>query len=151
MANRNTWKFEFEVKDVLSGCQQRIKFHEDRLVFWGKLRDDAEAKIESSSVVIAGKRNYQGSQQTRGITPASVSYTPSNRVQPHILAKIDPEVQKQYSDACMKIDYHEDKLRAYRDWEKVLTGSKTLGLALDFDDYMFFNVGDRTDDPEAEE
>ena len=123
---RNEWKFEYTANKLATAAQEKIAFHQERLVFWKQKRESVLATIRSEGIevdekIVLGFRNPKSRDWERG---------------GQVMVRND--LQKDLEEVYDKLHWHTEKLGNYEAWEQVLSSNPESRLSLDVDDWQFF-------------
>jgi hypothetical protein len=125
--NRNQWKFAYTADHLLVAAKTKKTWHEGRVNWWTKKRDEIKEKIKSEGIEIdesvafgtegylSNKSNYRG---------ASVS--------------IRNDLVQDLNECVNKVSEHQTKVKEYDAWVQVLESQGKVSLDLNQDDWLFF-------------
>lgn len=118
---RNSWTFEYQVKEVLDACRARMKYHEERIAWWKNERDEVEKKLRDS-----------------GVTFNEPTYTGGARLE----ARLDDTLTSRLAECRTSVNWHENRYNDYEAFEEALFRETAMDnpatLHLTADDVNFF-------------
>lgn len=123
---RNEWKFTYTAGQLAEGADTKLKFHEDRIGFWKKHKEELVAEIRKDGIEVSegaalGYSNPKSRDYERGAK---------------VMVRND---LKDKLDVCMeKLAYHVGKRRDYMGWAQVLKANPEDRLQADMDDWLFY-------------
>lgn len=123
---RENWKFTYTAAKLAEGADAKLKFHEERLVFWKKHKDDLMAEIRKDGLEVSE------STAMGYVHPKARDYERGAKV----MVRND---LKDKLDECMeKLAYHAGKRSDYAGWVQVLKANPEDRLEADIEDWLFY-------------
>lgn len=125
--NRHEWTFTYTADKLLAAAIAKKNWHEGRLNWWAKSRDEIKQTIKSEGIeidesVAYGTENYLSNKSAhRG---AAVS--------------IRNDLVKDLNECVQKVSEHQNKIKDYDAWVQVLESQGQSSLELNQDDWLFF-------------
>ena len=123
---RDTWKFTYTAARLAEGADAKLKFHDERILWWKKRKDELVTQIRTDGIEVAegaalGYSNPKSRDYERGAK---------------VMVRND---LKDKLDECMeKLAYHVGKHRDYDGWAQVLKANLGDRLETDMDDWLFY-------------
>ena|ERR1035437_8676428 len=123
---RDSWKFTYTAARLAEAAQVKLKFHDERVAWWKKRKDDLVAQIRTDGIEVSegaalGYSNPKSRDFERGAK---------------VMVRND---LKDQLDECMeKLAYHVGKRRDYDGWVQVLTANPGDRLDVDMQDWLFY-------------
>lgn len=123
---RDNWKFTYTASRLAEGAETKLKFHEERIAFWKKQKDELVAEIRKDGLEVSE------STALGYASPKSRDYERGAKV----MVRND---LKEKLDECMeKLAYHTGKRRDFAGWVQVLRGNPEEWLEADMEDWLFY-------------
>jgi hypothetical protein len=125
--NRHEWKFMYTADRLLGAATTKKAWHESRLHWWAKKRDEIKETIKSEGIeidesVAFGTETYLSNKSThRGST-----------------VSIRNDLVKDLTECVNKVSEHQNKVKDYDAWMQVLTSQGQATFDLNQDDWLFF-------------
>ena len=119
--NRNSWKFSYTADKLLDAANAKTSFHEGRLSWWAKKKEEVLSSIRSEGLEIDES--------------VALGYTNSGR---NTSVNIRNDLLKDLNECVSKITEHTGKLKEYNAWIQVLHSQGQAALDLNQDDWLFF-------------
>ena len=127
MSNRGVWKFQYPADKLLAAATTKKNWHEGRLQWWIKKRDEMKEKIKEEGIeidesVAFGTEHYLSNKSSyRG---ASVN--------------IRADLVTDLTECVSKVAEHQGKIKDYDAWTQVLASQGQASFDLYQDDWLFF-------------
>lgn len=123
---RDAWKFTYTAASLAQGAQAKCKFHEERIVWWRKRKDELVAQIRADGIEVSEGAALAYSH------PKSRDYERGAKV----MVRNDLRLQL---DECMeKLAHHVSQRRDYDGWVQVLGANPQAQLQADLEDWLFY-------------
>src|SRR6266446_1614774 len=128
MMNRTLWKFSYQANKLLEAAEIKHNWHEGRLNWWVKKREEIKDKIRSEGIeidesVANNDENYKFSTAHRGTS-----------------VNIRNDLLVDLNECISKVKEHQAKIRDYNSWIQVLASQGQSSFDLNQDDWLFFFV-----------
>lgn len=129
---RNSWKFSYSVFEVLAGARAQLEYHNTRLVFWNKKREDILAKIKDDGIKI--DESVIEKLAASGSTYSNFGLNNGPQV------SVKQEYLEELNECNSKITQRRASVDQYTGWVKILEteGDSHRVLELEHDDWNFF-------------
>jgi len=124
--NRTLWKFSYQADKLLDAAHIKTLWHEGRLNWWVKKREEVKEKIKAEGIeidesVAHSDENYKFSTVQRGT-----------------LVNIRNDLVSDLNECVSKVKEHQAKIRDYAAWMQVLASQGQSSFDLNQDDWLFF-------------
>lgn len=127
--NRNQWKFKLQAPEVFARAEKKFEYHNSRVTFWEKKRDEIKAKIKSEGLEFE-ESVLADSGNTSYHSVSNFQYRqPTVNIRGDLLADLE--------ECNSKVKEHQAKRKDYSNWVTILSQEKQT-LELDHDDFLFF-------------
>lgn len=123
---RSDWKFSYTGTQLAQGAQTKLKFHEGRIAWWKKHKEELIAQIKSEGIQVS-----EGAAMGYS-NPKARDYERGAKVM------VRNDLQEKLDECMEKLGHHTNKLRDYDGWLQVLTGNPETMLEADMDDWLFY-------------
>lgn len=125
--NRHAWKFMYTADRLLAATTHKKTWHEGRLSWWAKKRDEIKETIKAEGIeidesVAFGTDNYLSNKAShRGAT-----------------VSIRNDLVKDLTECVEKVAEHQNKVKDYDAWMQVLESQGLAAFDLNQADWLFF-------------
>lgn len=123
---RTDWKFTYTAAKLAEGATTKLKFHEERIVWWKKRKEDLVAEIRKDGLEISEGAALAYSH------PKSRDYERGSRVM------VRNDLQEKLDECMEKLAHHTGKRLEYDGWIQVLQANAEDRLAVDIQDWLFY-------------
>lgn len=123
---REEWKFHYSTEDLARAAQAKLRYHEERLIFWQdhkrSVMDTIRADgLELDETIAAALANPKARDWHRSA---------------HLMVRKD--LQKELEECLDKLEWHTQRRDEYDGWQQVLRAQGVERLELDINDWLFF-------------
>jgi hypothetical protein len=123
---RDSWKFTYTAAALAQGAQAKCKFHEERMLWWRKRKDELVSQIRTDGIEVSEGAALEHSH------PKSRDYERGAKV----MVRNDLRLKL---DECMeKLAHHVGLRRDYDGWVQVLNANPEDRLQADLEDWLFY-------------
>jgi hypothetical protein len=123
---RSEWKFSYTGAQLAEGAQTKFIFHQERITWWKKHKEELIAQIKSEGIQVAEGAGLGYSN------PKARDYERGAKVM------VRNDLQEKLDECMEKLGHHTGKLRDYDGWLQVLNGNSSTLLEADMDDWLFY-------------
>jgi len=123
---RDQWTFQYSANQLAEASQKKIKFHNERLEFWGARRSKIIDQIKADGIEVNEKSVLQYT------TPKMRDYQEGGDIM------IRNDLRKSLAEAYEKLSYHTGRRDIYDGWRQVLEANSEDKIDLHIDDWLFF-------------
>ena len=123
---RNNWKFTYTAARLAEGADTKLKFHEERILFWKKQKDDLVAEIRKDGLEVS-----EG-------TALAYAHPKSRDFERGAKVMVRNDLKDKLDECMDKLAYHVGKRRDYDGWVQVLNGNPEDRLEADMEDWLFY-------------
>jgi len=125
--NRNLWKFSYTAEKLLIASHSKKNWHESRLNWWAKKRDEVKETIKSDGIEI-----------DESVAFGSTAYVSNKSAHRDSSVSIRNDLVKDLTECVQKVSEHQNKIKDYDAWIQVLESQGQTSLELHQDDWLFF-------------
>jgi hypothetical protein len=123
---RDEWTFDYQASALAQASAAKLEFHEERLDFWRKKREEVWATIrreglEVDEKISMGFRSPKGSDFDRGAK-----------------VMVRNDLQADLDEVLDKLKHHTNLRAQYAGWHQALVANPEASFKLDIDDWQFF-------------
>lgn len=119
MSLRNEWIFHYPAGDVAKAAEERRDYHDERLTWWVRERDDVLAELKRAGLEVTEYEVTGGQRHD---------------------VQFDPKLTKRLSEASSKIQTHKREAERYDMFATVLAAHSQQTLELHPEDVDYFGL-----------
>ncbi len=123
---REDWEFGYQAAKVAGAAKAKIAYHQGRLDFWKKTREDIIARIRSEGIEVDEKIALTFSN------PKHRDWDQGGELM------IRNDLRKELAECYKKLAYHTERRDGYDGWAQILDANPDDNLSLEIDDWLFF-------------
>ncbi len=127
--NRTSWKFSYQADKLLEAAELKRNWHEGRLNWWVKKREEIKDKIRAEGIEIDESVAYDDEHYKFS---SNVNRGPSVNIRNDLVVDLN--------ECVSKVKEHQAKIRDYNSWIQVLASQGQASFDLNQDDWLFFFV-----------
>ncbi len=125
---RNSWEFQYKVKDLLEAAKARMAFYESRVAFWESKKTETIEKIKSEGITI---------DESLAARDGKAAY--SNFAGRGGQVVIRDDLERDLSEAHGRVASHRKNVATYEAWVEILSSQHQDQVReLNHDDWLFF-------------
>lgn len=120
---RDKWRIKVSASKLKEACEERGKYHQDRMEFWEKERDKADARLRKEGLT------FEQHQVSGGVRTE---------------AKLDPELQYRLGECVKRLEHNKGRLAEFQAFKAFfeLSGASEFSVLFELgaDDVLYFNL-----------
>lgn len=124
--NRKDWNFQYSADALSAAARTKLAYHEERLAFWKKAKDEVLGRIRSEGIEVDEKRvlGFRNPKERDWDRGAKVM--------------VRNDLQLELDECLEKLGHHTGKCSEYSGWSQALRANSDAHFLLDIEDYLYF-------------
>lgn len=127
MTNRLEWKFSYTADKLLEAATNKKHWHEGRLAWWAKKRDETKDTIKADGIEI-----------DESVAFGTDTYISNKSAHRNSQVSIRNDLVKDLQECLAKVNEHQVKVKDYDAWMQVLSTQGQTAFDLNQYDWLFF-------------